>query len=521
MYYLKKNRILILLCLILLGNFLIRFRRIDYPIHNGEIQRDYLVSRHIIKYKEFPLTGYCCIFNRSFMNNIRHAPLYYYLVAPLLIIKDDLLFITVLNVFLQVFAVYMLYALGSLIFDAKSGLLAAFLYSVSFVTVQNSDSMWMPYVVQSFTIASYLLLALYYKSGKPGYALISVIALAVSTQIFNAVFFMVPAYFICLYLISVKLMRKTLLFYSFLLLFLLFIAVFYAPWIYYVLHSTTTSVAFRAVGTSFFVGNVTEFLDKFYKVIATFFYGFQASQQNSIDTLRFLPGISLVLILNYFGQRNNASRKQSLILMTILMVCGFAIVSLFKPRITFFYLSPLYSVYLIILAEIIRLRAKGSIIKKFAQIMILGIVFWELSNNLQIFKSPPVKKNGRQVQEILHSVEKEVVRIRDQERMHDLRFFGLSVFIQSAQSPYWSDMVYWPLLEKDLNTEFLKVEKNVELTYLNRPMYRFLICQDLSFQELSACRDNFEFLNRQYFLTKNIYEDETARVYEYASAATP
>lgn len=131
----KRQKVLLLVIISLA--FLYRLSALDYPLINTEPQRDYLIAQHILTYQDFPQSGPCCIFNGSYAP-YRHPVIYYYLLAGLLVINQNFMFLMFVNFFLQIIPLITIFVLTFRFFSYKIGLLAVFFYSFHQETYKNA-----------------------------------------------------------------------------------------------------------------------------------------------------------------------------------------------------------------------------------------------------------------------------------------------------------------------------------------------------------------------------------------------
>lgn len=129
----KKNTTLILLLLIFLIALIVRFWWFPKNVYFGYDQaRDAIISQEIFKQKDFKIIG-----PSAGKDGLFHGPFYWYLIGlPYLIANGNpnyiLAFISVLNAS----GVFLIYFFGKTLFEKKAGLLAAFLYALSFSQTQ-------------------------------------------------------------------------------------------------------------------------------------------------------------------------------------------------------------------------------------------------------------------------------------------------------------------------------------------------------------------------------------------------
>lgn len=129
----------ILLVLILCVALLLRlygFQDRHYS-YQSDYNRDYLVAHHIVAYHEFPLTG-----TDNQFGSRGDSPVYFYLLALPLLIKDDIIFLGLLNILLQLGALVVVYILARSMFGKPVGLIALAFFGLSQSIADQSNFVW-------------------------------------------------------------------------------------------------------------------------------------------------------------------------------------------------------------------------------------------------------------------------------------------------------------------------------------------------------------------------------------------
>ncbi|MBI2196429.1 glycosyltransferase [Candidatus Daviesbacteria bacterium] len=139
---LKDQKLLFILLLIVLALavFLRFYRLSEYMTFLGDEGRDAIVIKNMLVGYHFPLIG-----PPTSVGNIYLGPLYYYMMAvPMAIFWLNPVAAAGMNAFLGVMTVAFIYYLGKQWFGSVSGLIAAYLYAISPVTIAYSRSSWNP-----------------------------------------------------------------------------------------------------------------------------------------------------------------------------------------------------------------------------------------------------------------------------------------------------------------------------------------------------------------------------------------
>lgn len=152
----KKYIPLILLILILLLGASFRFYKInEYMTFLGDEGRDVLVVKRMLVDHKFTLLGPITSVGSMYM-----GPVYYYFMVPFLWLwQFDPVGPSVMVALFAIATIFLIYKLGSEFFHPSVGLIAAFFYAVSPLTITSGRSSWNPNIVPFFsTILIYSLL---------------------------------------------------------------------------------------------------------------------------------------------------------------------------------------------------------------------------------------------------------------------------------------------------------------------------------------------------------------------------
>lgn len=159
----KRETLLVLA--ILLAAVLIRLIifRPDIGLTPSDIQRDYLVSSHILRYGESPLRG-----PDGYSENLLPAsPLYYYLLVPLLWIHTSIAMLNGVNFVLQIVFLLIIYLLARSLFDRKTAVIALCLATFTPSFIDQAKVAWQPTIAQPILYGGYLLLYRAYMRNHP------------------------------------------------------------------------------------------------------------------------------------------------------------------------------------------------------------------------------------------------------------------------------------------------------------------------------------------------------------------
>ena len=138
----------VLLALILIFAAFLRLYRIeDYMTFLGDEGRDVLVVYNIL-HGHLTLLGPTSSVGGFFL-----GPIYYYFMAPfLLLFNYNTVGPAVMVALFGIFTVWFVYKIGSEFFNKATGLVAAFLFSISPIVIAYSRSSWNPNLMPIFTL---------------------------------------------------------------------------------------------------------------------------------------------------------------------------------------------------------------------------------------------------------------------------------------------------------------------------------------------------------------------------------
>ncbi len=157
----QKGFFLLLIGILAMAAFLRFYRLPEYMTFLGDEGRDAIVIKNILVDHHFPLIG-----PPTSVGNIYLGPLYYYMMAiPMTIFWLNPVAAAGMNAFFGVLTVVFIYYLGKAWFNRQAGLIAAYLYAISPVTIIYSRSSWNPNPTPFFALISILGLYKLHRTG--------------------------------------------------------------------------------------------------------------------------------------------------------------------------------------------------------------------------------------------------------------------------------------------------------------------------------------------------------------------
>lgn len=157
----QKCLFILLVGILLLATYLRFYKLSEYMTFLGDEGRDAIVIRNMLIDHHFPLIG-----PPTSVGNIYLGPLYYYMMAiSMTIFWLNPVAAAGMNAFLGVMTVVLIYYLGKAWFGRVAGLVSAYLYAISPVTIIYSRSSWNPNPAPFFAL---LAVFGFYKAKKTG-----------------------------------------------------------------------------------------------------------------------------------------------------------------------------------------------------------------------------------------------------------------------------------------------------------------------------------------------------------------
>ena len=492
----------ILLVVIITFAFLYRLIALDYPLINTEPQRDYLIAQHILTYQDFPEKGPCCLFNGEYAP-YRHPVIYYYLLAGLLAINQNFMFLMFVNFFLQIIPVITIFILTSRFFSYNVGILAILLYSFHHEIYKNALFFWQPHLKLPFLYGSFLALFIFYRSNKYWLLLVSILLFFISSAIHLSSMTIAPLWFIALFLIlrfqkySARLLLITFLLSCVSLVILLkgtSLEVFKNPML--LIHTSIIDYG-QSLLTNF-------------QVYLSSLYG--NGKAISIVGI-FLLILNCVFLIGYLLQKKHNRGKFYIIILISIIIGLIAGVSLFKATIWHFYLPPLFGISIIIFAETV-FNQKSRLIKVLAliwTIILIGQFFAYYPPQIRFFS------NARAIEQATTVLTKEIKDIARQKNYTKPNFFLIQVYTQGVETPTVEDLAFWLPLEQKLQRKFIQVNDTTSsFKRLNSDDYIYVVCQSFA-SKINISKDCLEPFSKEfpgYKINKVIYKKEPFTIYE-------
>ena len=479
----------IILFLILCAALLLRL----YTFHDahysymGDYNRDYLVAHHIITYREFPLAG-----PDGELGAASNSPAYFYLLTIPLLIKDDIIFLGLFNVFLQISSLILVYLIARAMFGKRTGLIAAALFGLSQTIIDQSKFVWQPHIMQPFLLLSLFLLYLGYARKNYGLMIGSVCVFLFSAVLHQSVFAFTPGYLFIIFLI-LRSHQKPFVFYAGIIsIFLGALVLLHVPLFFYFTKHADSFVSFSHSSRAFITVSFGQLLyntSSRLKIFLDFFFAHENSLPMPAPLFGIFFAIASVLCL-WFGKQTKKQRTLILILLMSLVQFFVLVVAVSESPLIpfpFWYFTPLFGMFIICISEIMFSLIPRSSFSWVIELLAVSILLFAFSPNLLEHMADAMRRSTQSPKDffmpsyhppyVIAGVEHEIIRIQSLEHRKNPYFFDIRTFRFGREDPY-SNEIFWVPLERDLGIPLVRLDESRLRSY--RPIgnadYVFINC---------------------------------------------
>lgn len=180
--------------ILFVGAFLRLYRIREYMVFLGDEGRDMLVVKRMLIDHKFTLLGPITSVGSMYM-----GPIYYYLMAPFLWVwRFDPVGPSVMVALFSIVTILLIYLFGNEFFNKKVGLLAAFFYSISPLTIIYGRASWNPNIVPFFSLLLMYSLCKVIVSKKYKWIFMVGFSLGFVLQLHYVTILFIPVIFFCL-----------------------------------------------------------------------------------------------------------------------------------------------------------------------------------------------------------------------------------------------------------------------------------------------------------------------------------
>lgn len=451
---------------VLILAIIIRLNVFDYPLTQEETNRDFLIARHIVKYEEFPLIGPM----NGTLPMFGNSPSYYYLLAFLIFLFDNFMFVSSVNLIMQISTIILLYIVVKKIFGTSTALIMALFLSFSKIFLVAAVWPWQPYLMFFFIVCSLFLLFDFYQRKKPPLLIASIVLFSFSCSLHMSAFGLLPAFFVTTFYILRSQKAKPKTYFSAVFAFVLTITLLFLPLL---MHSGGEGIL---VSPSFEI-SITR--------------GVSVLLKSFLLKPNILSIFLLGLLLAYLKFQKNKQKREAYAIFlgwfaSFLIITSFAGEGLLDQH-----LYPIYPIFIILLSEsILKFFPQKPLftLSKYILIAYLAIIF--STGSVERVSTFPFKKLTA-ANEISKILSQEVLKIASEEGYPNLNFFQFSIYASPAN--YWwegngdiIDSIYWVLVETGLDYKFVELnQENLQGTYRPTGSNNYLILACIYYEELS------------------------------------
>lgn len=335
-----------------------------------------------------------------------------------------------------------------------------------------------------------------------------------SASLHNSVYAILPIFVIVLILILKKQGKKLSTYLKTASLAIGVIILFYFPWVLHFVGESKTTISMTLLSDKLFTSSVFQVFDNLLRTIAVFSNTFLPNKNLG---LVYAGGFFIIGSFLFYIIFNKRCPQKTYFFILLFAVLQFMLVaSLFKATFWFFYLTPILSLIVILIAEVV-----NTVLSKRFIFRVLKILFIALLAYINIFSFRPLSlspsfENYREIRSGTKVIGQELVNIRKEEKFDSLNFFRLKVYAKGIESPVTADLPFWSLLEKDFNTRFIKiVDRENSYEFINKDIYIFVVCQSypVEISQDSECLLPFFNNHKKYIFIKSVYNQAPFSIY--------
>lgn len=506
------NRPGLLLIPLLLVSFIIRVNNFDYPIDNGEKLYPYMVARYINHTGQFIATGT----NTSVWSEVKLSPLYFYVVAALLRVSENLLFVAAVSIIIQLATLLCMFALAYLLFDNKSALLTMALMGISYLNREQSSFLKEPYLMQFFIFACYTCLALGYRKKQSLFVYASLSLLVVSIAIYISALMIVPVYILALVLLITKGNVRVSLVWAITIVFFSLVFAYGSSVLYAYSHGAGLAHGFQTIIGSVNISPV-DMIRTLHRNISEFFqplfFIYKDGAPLNIQNLALYSSFSFILCA--FFWKKSTKYTVIYILLIIAIVSGILMNTLVRNAVGDFHFTPLFGLFIILASHaftFVSIRSTFFSVLKTLLLINFAVVI-TLDPSSLVFQS---HQRHRLAVEAATEVIAADVRLLQKERtaLTSPHFFQLTVVREGSPSRPNEPLIFWILLEDLFRTPFGTIDETqgINLRLINSDTVVFLICNYLPDTNIA-----FWHAYRGYDINESLRDEECLRTFTSTS----
>lgn len=501
----------ILIIIILLFILLPRLNNIDPYLHTySDHARDYLVAHHIVKFGEIVQLG-----PHNGIFQYLSSPAYFYFLALFLAIKDDILTLQIVNCILQVINIVILYFFAKKLFSQGTAFITALLLINQYMLPVIKIDFFQPYMMAPFISMTYLFLLLAYRKSSFVLLLLGTVFFAFAGTLHNSTFGLLPIFLVISCIIIDKLkQRKNIFRYYFWFLMTLVgsITVLYLPTIYYFARNQTEIsemvIARFAIPPVQIFSNLVNNLSYFLN-LSLFEQQVPTLISSVILFLIILGGIAYLL-----SSKVNQYKKVIITILILSIITSILLLSSLRvDSLQSYYFVPIFSLFLIIISEIVNSILSWNFLLKLFKIILISSLIYTLIVNIRAL---PYKRQFSWIENSSYKIISEVNNLKEKENRNNLRFFQIK--------GYYNDYFVIPyqslnIIEQKINERLVQIDSSADyhIKDVNTNDYIFFVCdlKEVVNNSLEICMQGFLRFYPEHSLLKEVYSEANFFVYLY------
>ena len=446
-----------------------------------------------------------------------NSPVYYYLLAGVLLVKDSILFLSFVNIFLQTVSVLAVFYTAKMLFRWQTACVAGFLFACLNFVVESSFGLWQPYLMQAFSIFSILYLVLGYMKKRNVWLCASAALFIFSITLHNSLLALVPVYVLAVALILFSRKARALEYVYVGVTALVTAMALYAPLIYYFITTPQSGYVAANVTTRFNDFNIHNIIEQSFASLQQYIStSFQVTDTTAVWWLIVL----CVTWIAYLVLQNDGIKKTSVFLLGVALLSNALAIGAihlytFQPNT---YFTPVYALTVLLIAELVMgLLPKMCLLVTIRIIIIVYIL--SVGSNITYL----LNDTSHLIQTVRFRVEERDVQVRvagelpyliptiDMLKKQTGTIYGFR-YIQYGNTSLYTDMLFYNALEKRYQIPFVKIIDNPShdgYVPLGSDQFFLIRCMGIS---PDACAELFsnDHKNQKYSLAKIQFESKYA-----------
>jgi hypothetical protein len=500
----------VILIFILLTGFSLRLAMLQYPFQKNDARRDHVVARHIVTYHEFPLTGPYNAFTGG-----KNSPAYFYLLSSFLLINNSFVFLSIVNIALQIITIYFVFILAKGLFGEQTALLSAFLITFNLFALRQSSYIWQPWIMQPLIILSFILILHSHTRKNYAYLIGGVAAFILAGAIHNAAFVLSPFITLATMGIMRHLKAKKKHYVGLIICIGVLLVVLYSSLIsHYFIYPPPNFIS--TINT--YIAPVAQGLINLPYNISYFVSSMLFDLEETTVPIYFLAFIICALLLYYLYSLGNKKEKFYSLLIAlsiglIIFLISMIDVKAFKYFFGSHYFTPVFGLFIILLSRILTFTFLKNNAFKLLGIFMLSLymgIFFSSSYNKFAIMQKTFSLRPASVPAV-EAIKTEVINIKKSGNYNSYHFFKIEIYADNNHGWKYSPTV-WAILEEDLDTKFVRVDDNDPMSF--RPINNsseniFLVCPASPMYESSqsGCVDAYLEKNKNAVYVKRVFSE--------------